>query len=302
MTIAITGSTGFVGQTLLGLALEHPEDVRALTRQSQRPRKGIGWISGDLANKAALGRLVMGASCVIHVAGVVNAPDTAGFEAGNVTGTFNLVEAAVAAGVPRFVFVSSLAAREPGLSAYGASKLRAERIVKASGLDWTIVRPPAVYGPRDREMLDLFRMARWGVMPTARNARASLIHVDDLSRLLLAFAPGGEDVTHMTFEPDDGKKGGWGQLELARAIGWAMGKKPFVFGLSPAAMMRAARLDTALRRGKAKLTADRASYLSHPDWVVSHGARPPAERWRPQIATRDGLRATAEWYRANGWL
>lgn len=302
MTIALTGGTGFVGQALLDRAAEQGLAIRALARRPQAPRAGVEWVGGDLADKDALAALVAGAEAVIHVAGVVSAPDPAGFEHGNVTGTLGLVEAAVAAGAPRLVFVSSLAAREPNLSAYGASKLRAERVVKASGLDWTVVRPPAIYGPRDRDMFELFRAAKWGVIPAPKHGRASMLHVDDLARLLLGLIPGGEDVTHAVFEPDDGRDSGWSHYEMARAIGWAVGRRPFVLGLTPAAMQRAARIDTALRRGKAKMTPDRASYFSHPDWVVSHGAQPPEELWRPEIPTRDGLRATAEWYRAAGWL
>jgi nucleoside-diphosphate-sugar epimerase len=106
-----------------------------------------------------------GTEAVIHVAGLVNTTDPDEFERANVLGTMNMIEAARAAGVPRFIFVSSLSAREPELSAYGASKARAEMLIKASGLDWTIIRPPAVYGPRDAEMFELFRAAKWGVVP-----------------------------------------------------------------------------------------------------------------------------------------
>jgi nucleoside-diphosphate-sugar epimerase len=303
VTIAITGATGFVGQALLDLALERGLAVRALARQQQAPRQGVEWVAGDLADHAALARLVEGAEAVVHVAGVVNAPDPAGFEAGNVTGTLAVVEAAMAAGVPRLVHVSSLSAREPELSVYGASKLRGERIVQASALDWTIVRPPGIYGPRDRDIFELFRAARWGVIPVPpKDGRLSVIHVHDLAALLLALLPGGEAVTSKLFEPDDGKRGGWRHKELARAIGWAMGKRVLVLSLSPAMLGRAARFDTWLRRGKAKMTQDRASYFSHPDWVSSTQARVPASVWKPWIATRDGLRMTADWYREAGWL
>jgi nucleoside-diphosphate-sugar epimerase len=226
----------------------------------------------------------------------------ADFQRVDVDGHRALIAAAEAAGVQRFVFVSSLSAREPGLSAYGASKARAERLVKASALDWTIVRPPAVYGPRDRDMFELFRAAKWGLVPTPKEGRASLIHVDDLARLLLALLPGGEGVSHHVFEPDDGKRGGWDHYELARAIGWAVGRRPLVLGLSRGALERAARIDMALRRSKAKLTLDRASYFSHPDWVVGADAAVPGAVWRPQIETRAGLQATAQWYREQGWL
>lgn len=302
MTIAVTGATGFVGQALLGEAARQAVPIRALARRPQQLRDGVQWVHGDLANRAALHALVSGAEAVIHVAGVVNAPDAAGFEAGNVTGTLEVVEAAVKAGVPRLVLVSSLSAREPKLSAYGGSKRRGEKVVRASGLDWTIVRPPAVFGPRDTEMFELFRAARWGVVPIPEDGRASVIHVADLARLLLALVPGGEDVTHQVFEPDDGREGGWSHRELARTIGWAMNRRPFVPRLSRAALMRAAAADAFFRRGKAKLTPDRVSYMCHPDWVCAKGKRPPADRWLPAIDTREGLRATAAWYRENRWL
>lgn len=303
MTIAITGATGFVGQALLDRALEQGLELRALTRRPQEPREGVDWVRGDLHDAGALKALVRGAEAVIHVAGVVNAPDPAEFERGNAGGTLNLVQAALKAGVPRLVNVSSLSAREPDLSAYGASKARAERLVMASPLDWTVVRPPWIYGPGDRDTLDMFRAARWGLMPMPpSDGRSSLIHVDDLVRLLLALVPGGEGVSQQLFEPDDGRPGGWSHYEVARAIGWAMGRRPWVMHLSRKSLERAARGDMALRRHKAKLTIDRARYMAHPDWVVSEDARPPAELWEPRIATREGLKATAQWYRDNRWL
>ena len=303
MTIAVTGATGFVGQALLERAEQEGLAVKALTRRNQVARDGIEWVQGDLEAKAALRQLVRGSEAVIHVGGVVNAPDAAGFEAGNVTGTLNVIEACLAEGVQRFIHVSSLSAREPDLSVYGASKARAEKLVAASGLDWTMVRPPAIYGPRDTEMFEMFRIARWGLMPMPPSeGRTSVIHVSDLARLLLALVPGGEGVTGQTFEPDDGRKQGWGHYELARAIGWALGRRPWVIHLSRASLERAAKADRFLRRHRAKLTLDRARYMSHPDWVVARDARPPRGLWRPEIPTREGLKATADWYRENRWL
>lgn len=303
MTLAITGATGFVGQALIDRAAAAGHPVKALARRPQAARAGLDWVAGDLADPAALRRLVQGSEAVIHVAGVVNAADPAGFEAGNVAGTLAVIEAALAEGVPRLIHVSSLSAREPELSVYGGSKARAEKLVRASGLDWTMVRPPWVYGPGDRDTLDLFKSARWGLMPMPPSeGRSSLIHVEDLARLLLALVPAGEAVTHMTFEPDDGRARGWSHYELARAIGWAMGRRPWVVHLSRKSLERAARADRLVRRGKAKLTADRVGYMSHPDWVVSGGAVPPEHLWRAAVPTREGLKATANWYRQAGWL
>lgn len=301
--VAITGATGFVGQALLDRAVADGYAVRALARKEQPHREGVQWVHGDLGNTRALARLMQGAEAVIHVAGVVNAPDHAGFEAGNVAGTLTVVEAAKLAGVPRFVFVSSLSARQPRLSAYGASKAKAEKLVRASGLDWTIVRPPAIYGPRDREMLDLFRLARWRLLAMPpRAGRASLLHVEDLARLLVALVPAERRTAHKVIEADDGRPGGWSHYEIARAIGWAVGRRPLVFHLSQPMLERVARLDSWLRKDRAKLTPDRVSYMCHPDWVVSERARAPVRLWQPRIETRQGLKATAEWYREQGWL
>ncbi len=301
--LAVTGATGFVGQAVLDRAHASGIAVRALARKAQAPRAGVEWVIGDLDDKAALAALLAGAEAVIHIAGVVNAPDPTQFEAGNVKGTMGVIEASLAAGVQRFVHVSSLSAREPDLSAYGASKARAEKLVRASGLDWTIVRPPGIYGPRDVDYFEMFRLARWGIMPVPpREGRASIIHVDDLARLLLALVPGGEDVSHRVFEPDDGHKHGWSHYELARAIGWAMGRRPWVVHLSRPSLERAARADRLVRGSRARLTPDRVGYMSHPDWVVSPFDRPPASLWTPEVPTREGLKAAAKWYRDNKWL
>lgn len=302
MTIAVTGGTGFVGQALIEQARAQGVVVQALARRPQERRNGVDWVKGDLGDRKALAKLVEGVEAVIHVAGLTTAQSAAEFEEANVAGTLAVIEAAHAAGVQRLVFVSSLSAREPGLSAYGASKARAERVVKASGLDWTIVRPPTVYGPRDKDVFELFRSAKWGVIPTPREGRSSLIHVEDLARLLLALVPGGEGVSHMNFEPDDGKRGGWSHYELARMIGWSVGRRPKVIGLSKRTMEWAAKADRLLRGARAKLTLDRVGYMTHPDWVVSLGARVPAALWRPRVETREGMKATAQWYRKHGWL
>lgn len=300
--LAVTGATGFVGQALLDEAQRQGIAIEALTRSERPPRAGVRWVAGDLANEAALRDLVQGSEAVIHVAGVVNAPDASGFEEGNVRGTARVIDAARKAGVPRLVFVSSLSARAPELSAYGASKARAEKLVQASGLDWTIVRPPGIFGPRDKEVLDVFKAAKWGVVPMPPPGRASWIHVEDLARLLLALVPPGEDVSHRIFEPDDGRKDGWSHREWGRAIGWAVGRRPWVPHLSRGLLEKAARADGMLRGSKAKLTPDRVGYMAHPDWVVDKALAVPPGRWTPQVDPRDGLKATARWYRENGWL
>jgi nucleoside-diphosphate-sugar epimerase len=306
--LAITGATGFVGSAVLDAALAQGHQVRALTRRPQRERARVEWVSGDLADKAALADLCEGVDAVIHVAGLTNTPDPAEFEVANVTGTIAVIAAMRAGGVRRLVFVSSLSARKPELSAYGASKVRAEQVVEASGLDWTTVRPPAVYGPRDIDMLDLFRAAKWGVVPLPPGGATSIIHAGDLAELLVALAVSSSSeavgpASKKIYEPDDGREGGWSHKELAQAIGQAVGKRSvFAPHLPRAVLDAAAAADRLLRGDRAKLTADRVGYMSHPNWVARSDRRVPPGIWQPQIVGEAGLKATAEWYRREGWL
>lgn len=301
MKLALTGATGFVGGHMLTAALAAGHEVRALARRDQAEREGVEWISGDLGDRQALEQLVDGAEAVVHVAGVISATSAAAFELGNVTGTLAMLAAATAGGIHRFVHVSSLAAREPKLSLYGGSKARAEALVHSSGLDWSIVRPPAVYGPGDTETLELFRMAKLGLMLMPPKGRMSLVHVDDLAQLLLALAA-ADAPSSCLIEPDDDKPGGWTHREFAKALGNAVGTRPAIVS-SPGMLLRlAARADQLVRGPRAKLTVDRAAYFSHRNWVVEPKRRAPAELWRPAIDTQQGLKETADWYRLQGWL
>ncbi|WP_300975259.1 NAD(P)-dependent oxidoreductase [Sphingomonas sp. LHG3406-1] len=301
MKLAITGGTGFVGARLLALAVEAGHDVTALTRRSQNERRGVTWVQGSLDNRPALKRLVEGADAVIHVAGVISAPDAAGFEAGNVAGTLSVLASATAAGVHRLVHVSTLAARESGLSLYGASKAKAEELVMSSGLDWAIVRPPAVYGPGDRETLELFKAARLGLVPLPPAGRLSLLHADDLSRLLLALAE-PDAPAKILYEPDDGREGGWSHREFAAALATAQDRRAVALSVPAAIIRLGARIDRLVRRNGAKLTPDRAAYFCHPDWTVDPARRPPADLWSPAIDTPAGLEDTVSWYERQGWL
>jgi nucleoside-diphosphate-sugar epimerase len=300
LTLALTGATGFVGKTTVDYALASGHRVRALTRRDQAPRDGVTWIPGNLDSEDALARLASGADAVVHIAGVVNALSPAGFINGNVHGTARMAAAAASMGVRRFVHVSSLSAREPELSEYGRSKERAEDEVRKSGLDWTMVRPPGVYGPGDLEMRDIFRMAKLGFVLLPPAGRVSLVHVHDLARLLVAMAE--TDTGRHIYECDDGVDGGYSHAEFARLVGGAVGKRPIPLHVPRALLHLVGHADRFLREANAKLTPDRAAYLSHPDWTATPHHRPPASLWTPQISTRDGLVQTADWYRSNRLL
>lgn len=274
--------------------------MRALTRRPQAARAGVTWVAGALDTPDALERLVEGADAVIHIAGVINGTAQE-FRRGNVEGTAAMLDAASGAGIRRFVHVSSLAAREPRLSAYGRSKSESEECVVASGGGWTIVRPPAIYGPRDHEMLELFRVAKSGVLPLPPAGRLSVIAVQDLCRLLLACAASAEAAGRI-YEPDDGRPGGWSHAAFGRAIGRALGRRVLPLSTPRRLLEAGAWLGGRVGGPLAKLTPDRVAYFCHPDWVVSPARQPPEALWRPEVATEEGLREAARWYRAEGWL
>ena len=296
MILAVTGGTGFVGAHLLRLAVETGHRVRALTRSPREPQPGVTWIPGDLRDP---GDLCAGAEAVIHLAGVINARRLSEFFAGNVAGTATLLAAAESAGARRFVHVSSLSAREPGLSAYGASKAASERLVADSGLGWSIVRPPGVYGPGDRETLALFQLAARGLAVVPWRGCVSMIEVGDLARALLALA--AAPATRATHEIDDGAPVAHGVL--ARTIGDAVGRRVRVLRVPAVGLTTAAAFESAigrLRRRLPRLSLDRARYLAHPDWVARGDNL--VGLWTPRVGLAEGTAMTAAWYRARGWL
>lgn len=294
----MTGATGFVGGHLLDAAAAAGHSVQALTRRAQLPRDGTTWIEGGLDHPAALARMCEGADAVIHVAGAINAADRAGFARSNIDGTRAVL--AAAARVARFVQVSSLAAREPALSDYGWSKAAGDAAVRSARLAAAIVRPPAVYGPGDRETLALFRLAG-GVVPVIGGGRFSIVHAVDLAAALLAAI----DAPPATYEVADATPGGFSQAEFARAVAAATGRRSRIVALPRGLLPIAAAFDTTLARlsGRApRLSHDRARYFAHYDWVADAAPLIATGLWAPRIAATQGLAETAAWYRRAGWL
>lgn len=304
LTLAITGGTGFVGGHALAAAAARGHRVRALARRPQPPAAGVEWIAGTLDDAVALALLTAGADAVIHIAGVTNARTNAEFEAGNVRGTANLL--AARADLP-LVHVSSLSAREPQLSVYGASKLAGEKLAAAAPGRVAILRPPGVYGPGDQEILTLFRAVKAGLVPLPAGARASMLYGADLGEALVRIAEdlaGPARTAGQIFEIDDGAHG-YAQPEIAHAIADALGKRVLSVPVPGAALQLGAAFDTALARlfGRLpKLSFDRARYLAHRDWTADAGPLIATGVWKPRTALGPGMAATADWYRAQGLL
>ena len=303
--VAVTGATGFVGGYMLRNLSAAGFQVRALARKPQGAQDNVTWIQGALEDEAALGALLEGADAVIHCAGAIKARSRDEFFDINAGGTRRLAGIAAAqAKRPRFILVSSLAAREPHLSSYAASKRAAEQVLRAFSprLPTLILRPPAVYGAGDMETLRIFQMAErgWLVAPSGAG-KISLVHADDVGRVL-AGALAEQPVPTQPVEFDDGKAGGYAWDEIAAAAGRALGKIPKIARIpAPVLYMAGAAgsLFSRLTGRPSVLGFEKMREFTHPDWVAA-GA--PPQGFKPLWDIEKGFADAVAWYRSRGLL
>ncbi len=302
---AVTGSTGFVGQRLVGALTAAGWRVRALVRPASTAKVALGAevVSGDLADPAALATLARGADAVIHVGGLIKARGRAEFYEVNVEGARRLARAV---GQGRMVLISSLAAREPHLSDYAASKRAGEEAAREIlGERVVVLRPPAIYGPGDRETLALFQLAALSpVLPTPGSvaARLALAHVDDVTASILARL--GGLWTPGVFAVGGARPEGYCWREIFTTAAEAIGRKPTLAPL-PDTVIRvaaaASELVARLRGEPAIFNRGKARELLHRDWSVSRAELPPGLA-APSIDLCTGFERTVAWYRRAGWL
>ncbi|OFW96895.1 MAG: hypothetical protein A3D94_07700 [Alphaproteobacteria bacterium RIFCSPHIGHO2_12_FULL_66_14] len=304
--VAVTGATGFVGPHLVSALARRGWKIRLLVRRwspvPSLPGVEAEIVLGDLADEAALRCLVDGADTIIHAAGLIKARKPAEFMVVNRDGTARLSALAPQA---RFILLSSLAAREPQLSAYAESKRAAEQAVAGRVGPWLAVRAPAVYGPGDRETLTYFKAAARGLAPRPRldEARLALIHVEDLAEALAAAVerPPSDSV----YEIDDGRERGYGYGDMAAAAGIALGRSVWSVPIPRIAMEVvgwAIGVRHALGGAPQILTRAKVRELFHPDWAVHDRRLASAIGFRSRYDLKAGFRDTVLWYRRQGWL
>ncbi len=307
--IAITGATGFVGTHLVECLRQAGRNIRVIARRPESVVRGdIDVVEGDLASPDALARLCQGAEVVVHCAGKTAACSRAEYDEVNVSGTEAVLRAAGAAGVSRFVHVSSLAAREPEVSDYAASKRAGEELVVHfdGAFPWIVLRPPAVYGPGDKATLPLIKQLtrRVAFVPGTARGRASLIHVRDLAAAITHVAV-DTGLAGSVYELDDGSQGGYSWRELSAAAGEAEGHGVTCVFLPKLVVRLASVVEVALARRANRapeVTSGKVSELYHPDWVCRHNLLHQCSNWHPSVPLVDGLRETASWYREQGWM
>jgi nucleoside-diphosphate-sugar epimerase len=322
--VLLTGATGFVGSHVAEAFVTAGWSVRCTVR----PTSDTRWIEGlpveltvaSVERGEQMAAAVKGSDVVVHLAGVTRARTSSDYMRVNAEGTERLAVVAAEAGIRRFVLVSSLAARGPDpasdtrgaerpTSAYGRSKLEGERLLvriaeaSSGSMEAVVLRPGGVYGPRDRDLLPLFRLARRGWVPVPPGeGRLQPVHVSDVASAVLRSSgtpsPGSgpypvaaEDVAT------------WSEVAagLARSVGRrvrAVRIPPLVYEAAGAVVEATAGL-----MGKApEFDRRRARDLARLSWTCDPGETMRRLDWAPAVPLAEGLERTAEWYREQGWL
>ena len=335
-SVLITGASGFIGQHLVRRLIERGDRVSCLVRATspidELRSSGARLIVGDVVDRSGIERAIAEsrADVVFHLAGLLKAVRTADFAHVNAGGVESVAAACAGrAGRPLLIVVSSLAAAGPcageqprmegdsptPVSAYGRSKLAGELAAArhAGEMGITIVRPPIVFGPGDRGVLEMFRpIARSGlhVVPGRKERRVSLIHVADLVELLLLAAgkgerlrPGGAPGQGIYFVAADHDPT---YAELGQAIARAMGKKRATVVHVPGPLVRLVGLcgDSLgrVRQRPGWVNSDKMEEALAGSWMCSSAKARTQLGWSPAVPWTERLRETARWYRQAGWL
>lgn len=304
--IALTGATGFIGRATLARLDRSPEkpDLRILVRDRARaPAAGsrLQFVDGDLGDRRALAELVDGADAVIHLAGAIAGNCADDFDRINVDGSARLADA-VATHAPgaHALMVSSLAARQPGLSWYADSKARAEEIWQTRLADSsTVLRPPAVYGPDDPALADFWSMlARgWMIRLGPDDARFSLVHVDDVAEAIDRLLHRGPSSTPHTLSGPQ-PEGGW-QWTDVRAVAETVGGGSIRTLAIPGVLLRAVGLaalaGSRMTGRSALLSPGKVRELRHVDWVCDNLTLAAHLNWRPTRRLEETLSTLPGW-------
>jgi nucleoside-diphosphate-sugar epimerase len=312
--VLVTGATGFVGSHIAQAFVEAGYEVRVGSRASSNER----WISSldtervplDLDGSAEdVSRAVHNVDVVVHAAGITRARRPGDYYSVNAGGTRSVATAALRAGVRRLVLISSLAARGPDgrdhpESDYGRSKLEAESHLRVlSGrMEAVVLRPAAVYGPRDTDLLPLFRMARAGWLPVPRGAAPlQPIYAEDAARAALAAAR--EPVGFGPFPVAENRRYAW--PDVAAGLEKSLGRTVRAVGLPAGAFVlagRAAEWATKPLSAVPIFDERRARDLALNAWTCDVSGTGEALGWRAEVSLFEGLERTARWYGQVGWL
>lgn len=325
-TVAVTGGTGFIGSHTVEALLQEGYRVRCLVRSG---RNGTGWLKDlpveirhvDLLDGSAVRSALDQCEIVVHIAGVTRAKRRRDFFEGNVEPTRNLLLASKELGsVKQFCYMSSLTAVGPAvegkpvtedspcrpLTAYGASKLEAETVCHgfADLFPVVILRPPAVYGPRDRDILHMFRWIKLGIMPVMgpSTKMLSMVYVTELARAVTTILK-ADPPPSGTYFVGDVKP--YRYSDLVGMTAGLFGRTTFNLPVPRPILYAIAGATQAvswLLPQPSVVNIDKVRDLVTPYWTCETGKIERDLGFRTEIGAREGLQKTLDWYKAEGWL
>lgn len=323
--VLVTGANGFVGSCLTRDLLEKGYRVRAMVRTTSKlavlDGLEVEYVFGEMTDPSTFSPALEGIGTVFHAAGVTKARDPNDYYRVNTDGTEALLRACLdITSVERFVYISSQAAAGPSegdrprkeddppnpFGVYGQSKLDGEAVcweAAGRGLGVTVVRPCAVYGPREREGLSLFRMVNRRIIPTVLpNTCLSLIHVVDLVDLIerAGRIDVAEGRTYFAADPTP-----YWMESVVRIIGRVLGRRVLFIPVAPQLLRPVATINELLLKvgvGVQFLTRERIREAEERYWSLDVTRAQEELGWRPMRTLEERVRETAEWYIDNGWL
>jgi nucleoside-diphosphate-sugar epimerase len=325
MKALVTGGTGFIGSHLVEALVQRGYEVICLVRQTSN----LQWLKtlpvkcvyGNLLNKASLLPLVKDVDFVYHVAGLTKSPDKTGYYQANFSATKNLIElvAQVRPDLKRFVHISSLAAVGPShnggivtedtpcqpITDYGRSKLKGEEAVRTylAALPITIIRPPVVYGPRDKDLFLYFKALRYGIKPLIGiKKHISIIHVQDLVEGIIQAGENPDAAAKTYFMANDESctmdyLSDLVRLSIKRSVITLRVPDSLVYFLAGISEY------VAWLSGKTTIfNRQKAREIAQPAWVCNNHRAKNELGFKTGIPIEQGIKQTAEWYYRNNWL
>ena len=315
--VIVTGASGFLGSHICEAAVRAGLEVTALIRESS----SVKWLEGmgclirraDLFDREAMREVFEGAGAVIHNAGAL----WGDYRKVNRGGTESAVEGAIAAGVGRFVQISSIAAEGPSpvrvmreedhgtppLTQYGSSKREAEDLLRGrmNDIHITILRFPMIYGPRDTQVLKLFQLARYGVRLEVGVARRyiSTVYAGDAAAAAVAAALGPQP-SGRVYPISDGTPRSFG--EISAAIVREYGRREIGIRIPAGVITGASGIMRAVGIDHTALNPEQFAMFKERFWLVGYRMAFRDLGWEPAVPLEEGVRRTMEWYRAAGWL
>ncbi len=319
MKALVTGATGFIGSHLCEELVRRGYEVTCLVRKTSSLKwiesLNLNLVHGDCNDRDSLAPAVTGVDYIFHLAGLTKATSRDDFFCANTEGTGNLIRAASEKnpGLKRFLFVSSLAAAGPckagpiredsvpsPVSDYGMSKLEGEKAVLAfrDSIPVTIVRPPAVYGPRDRDMLVLFKMIKKGIFFDLGKCYYSMLYVDDLVRGIIVCAEDKKTEGKVYFLSHSKVVTG---EEIVKEICSALDVKAVPLKVPKFVMPFFAFLGEKMNK-QGIINRDRIKDFRHSHWICDAEKVQREIGFTPQVGLKEGIKWTADWYRIHRWL